>query len=960
MVHRNIFILIHFSSLIASPVLAQVSQYISIGTGPPSLQRCYTSTGQCFTFSDLDAESVPSGLVRGIDGWFYFTDSAQHGVWRVDKSGQHIHLFVAPQAGGLAQPSDLAFGPDNHLYVASAGSDAILRFDGFSGDWIDAFIPNGAPDLIQPQGLAFANDQLFVINGVSPFLLVFDAASGQFRQSLDDADGLTQPTDLTYGPDEMLYVSDRKLAELWRFEPHSLRLWDRIPLSNPASSIAFDADHQLVWTVQNAQRFEVIETGTAFALPHSPTSAIDVTPPATPAQKRLVFPWVSNNAQFNSILVIQNLADEAIAVDLIARRSEGPATFATEVIPAHGFLRETAAALFPGLGEGRGYCVEVLSSTQRFSGVWVTNNLEAASGQSPAQGVGIKVPEDPATASNRTGQHVTFGYLPVTQGLTSAPVVVNLGESPADVTLSFYDRFGELVLRDTETLRELAPLRPFAAVVNQLVNPSHGDVYVTASSDGNLITGVSFVFNQGSEPAIGNVTAFEPSTTENQNVQWLLTEGVRLRSADPADEDFSDLEPLRSKIGDARLVMLGEQTHGDGTTFLMKTRLIKFLHQEMGFEVLAFESGLYDCRKAWEQIQNGEQPALAFARGVFPIWSWSQQLTPLSDYLAAQAQAASPLELVGFDLQFTASASQGFLQDLDTYLVAIGSQVRIEDDWDTFSQVVLGLSENAYFNAPGPSSSELAGFSSILTQIGVDIAELGQSHGDTPFWSQVMLSLRIQANRVWALYIEGAPPASRQVSDLRDITMGHNLVALVEKIHAGKKVIAWAASRHTATQLAAQFVGPVDGNLVFESDLIAMGDIVKAALGNQCYSIGFTARDGMGGTVFGSPFEIALPAPGDLEELIHRIGAETLFLDYRQPAPGGLWLSDAIVSRPLGYARIQADWSQVFDAMIYTRTMVPSDLNPVFAKTKPGRAFADKAHCDLQPLSAAINPNLNN
>ena len=49
-------------------------------------------------------------------------------------------------------------------------------------------------------------------------------------------------------------------------------------------------------------------------------------------------------------------------------------------------------------------------------------------------------------------------------------------------------------------------------------------------------------------------------------VAWLAKHAVRIRSLDAADDDFEDLEPLRATLKGVRVGMLGEQSHGDGTT----------------------------------------------------------------------------------------------------------------------------------------------------------------------------------------------------------------------------------------------------------------------------------------------------------------------------------------------------------------------------------------------------------
>src|SRR5687767_10978225 len=64
---------------------------------------------------------------------------------------------------------------------------------------------------------------------------------------------------------------------------------------------------------------------------------------------------------------------------------------------------------------------------------------------------------------------------------------------------------------------------------------------------------------------------------------WIARQAVAIRSIDPNDENFSDLEPLAAAIGSARVVQLGEPSHGAGSSFAAKARLIKFLHRRLGF-----------------------------------------------------------------------------------------------------------------------------------------------------------------------------------------------------------------------------------------------------------------------------------------------------------------------------------------------------------------------------------------
>lgn len=219
----------------------------------------------------------------------------------------------------------------------------------------------------------------------------------------------------------------------------------------------------------------------------------------------LLYSWISNNTnQFESILVANNFGDSQATVTLTARRNNGETQTVQRVIPSDGFLEENASTLFPTLGSGPGYTVELSADTSKIAGGWVTNNLTAESGASPSQGVAVDLSNP---SGQRIGDAVLFGFLPLTNDFVSAPVVVNAGDAATDVTLTFYDTAGTMVAQDTTTLAAAAPLLPFAAIAGNLVPAGSGDVYMVArSSDGTPLTGVVFVFNSEGETAIGNVT----------------------------------------------------------------------------------------------------------------------------------------------------------------------------------------------------------------------------------------------------------------------------------------------------------------------------------------------------------------------------------------------------------------------------------------------------------------------
>jgi hypothetical protein len=142
------------------------------------------------------------GLAFGSDGQLYVgtgntglcDDSFCNAVLRYDgTSGEFLDVFVTSGSGGLNDPLDIEFGPDGNLYARSVIPDGsphsaqvVLRFDGTTGAFIDRFVEGDEVHLQSITGFDFGNDEdLYVLENNSGLIdqeavLRYDGSSGGF------------------------------------------------------------------------------------------------------------------------------------------------------------------------------------------------------------------------------------------------------------------------------------------------------------------------------------------------------------------------------------------------------------------------------------------------------------------------------------------------------------------------------------------------------------------------------------------------------------------------------------------------------------------------------------------------------------------------------------------------------------------------------------------------------------
>ena len=90
-----------------------------------------------------------------------------------------------------------------------------------------------------------------------------------------------------------------------------------------------------------------------------------------------------------------------------------------------------------------------------------------------------------------------------------------------------------------------------------------------------------------------------------------------------ASIEAADLNPLMERIGSARVVLLGEATHGTSEFYRMRERITRDLIVRKGFRFVAIEADWPDAARVDHYVRHFQYPPsewTAFAR--FPVWMW--------------------------------------------------------------------------------------------------------------------------------------------------------------------------------------------------------------------------------------------------------------------------------------------------------------------------------------------------
>jgi erythromycin esterase len=357
---------------------------------------------------------------------------------------------------------------------------------------------------------------------------------------------------------------------------------------------------------------------------------------------------------------------------------------------------------------------------------------------------------------------------------------------------------------------------------------------------------------------------------------WVRANAHPIRSL--GADNYSDLRFLRPLLEGKRIVQLGESGHGVAEFSMTKVRLIKYLHEELGYDVIAFESSLFECDRAQRRAASLDAATL-MRSCIFGVWH-AEEVLPLFEYIKQTHDTPRPLILAGFDVQTstpTASARPAFLRDIAATV-------------DTAYAERVHALDATFLNASRQPNSRdqialvrdrlVAFYDSLEMFLAANRRRIEAAQRHDP---DAALIARQTAVSMSYYVRQLATGLSKERSEIRDRGMADNLDFLLDVQHRGKKVITWAHNFHIQHRASSDGATP---------PAKTMGVWVAERRRAELYTVGFYMYRGAAALNNRRVYPVSRMPSGGLESILHGSPWRYSFLDLSRARqePGTEWM----------------------------------------------------------------------
>lgn len=392
----------------------------------------------------------------------------------------------------------------------------------------------------------------------------------------------------------------------------------------------------------------------------------------------------------------------------------------------------------------------------------------------------------------------------------------------------------------------------------------------------------------------------------------------------PPPERAEEFGAFIDRFADARVVLLGEATHGTSEFYRARAAITRRLIEHHGFSIVAVEADWPDAARIDQYVRHhAPRPRRGDPFVRFPAWMWRNvEVLAFADWLRGHNEPLAPQERASFhgldvySLGESIHAVLAYLDKADPPAAAIARQrygclTPWQDDPALYGRAVM------HGGRPDCEDAAVAQLKDLLR------LRLDDLQSDGEAWFDAVQNARIvrAAERYYRIMYRG----SAESWNLRDRHMFDTLHALM--LHRGDdaKAVVWAHNSH---------VGNADATAMGWQGEFNIGELCRTAFGDEAVLIGFGTDTGTvaAASTWGGEMEIKTvrPArPDSYENAFRRTGIARSLTDWRHPRARELadLLREPMLERAIGVIYrpeteflshyFQAVLSEQFDAWIW-------------------------------------------
>lgn len=379
-----------------------------------------------------------------------------------------------------------------------------------------------------------------------------------------------------------------------------------------------------------------------------------------------------------------------------------------------------------------------------------------------------------------------------------------------------------------------------------------------------------------------------------------------LGHCDPTLPDTAGFRKLKSQFAGKRIVVIGEQQHGVENGYVNFAHFIRFLHEEMGFNVIAQEYCFFGFGLTNMHYQQGAS-AQEYRKSMYWPQGASDKMNAVLDYLDSRQGKPDKIYMEGFDSRV--SLQRLFYNHIDSLVRKSGIPFASSQAAAGYYTRLKKLCKNEYRDTISDPEAHR-----FLANTDTIIRQLQQQKQTLPRDLQLLQNLKGFARNAWD--INHIADNSLQRYHEREKQMFNNLVWLLEVAYPTEKFIVLTHNAHGAKNVK-ELEGLVPDSV--GKNAMTVGSLLHERYGRQCMHIATTSYSGTYCYHDFDPITVPVPLPQSLEAILYNKGYDYAYVDLQSSHDSAFPMFHFNYNDWVDPPQVTAKFGRLYDGVIFIR-----------------------------------------